>query len=90
MNVNYDKIPSHMQGAAQRYIENGIAPGSFLTAVICNDLMGAFERADEINAAAMRDWVIFFYNDAPSICWGSPDKFNAWIAKGGMKQEQAT
>jgi len=88
MNINYDNLPCHMQDAARLYVEHGIQPGSFLTAVICNDLAGAIGRADDMNRAAMQDWVNFFYNDAPSICWGSPAKFNAWIAQGGMKQEQ--
>ena len=88
MNINYDNIPPHTRDAARLYVEHGIQPGSFLTAVICNDLAGAIGRADDMNAAAMQDWVNFFYNDTPSTCWGSPAKFNAWTAQGGMNQEQ--
>ena len=87
--MTYDRIPEHMRDAAKLYIENGIRPGSFLTAVICNDLFGAFGCADDINAAAMRDWVMFFYNDAPSRCWGSTAKFEAWAAHGGLSGEVA-
>ena len=85
MSINYTIIPSHMQASARRYIEQGIAPGSFLTAVICNDLAGAFGRADDINLASMRDWVSFFYNEAPAPCWGSKAKMDAWLARGGMR-----
>ena len=88
MKIDYSRLPNHMQDCARRYIEHGISGGSFFTALVSNDLMGAFGRADEANIAAMRDWCGFLYNDAPSTCWGSPTKVDAWIAQGGMNQEQ--
>lgn len=74
-------IPAYMVGAAKRYILQGIPPGSFLTAVISNDLREAFARADDDNAAAMHGWVRFFFNYAPSGCWGSPERYSNWLAK---------
>lgn len=71
-------LPAHMHGAVKRYVMHGIPPGSFLTAVICNDLREAFARADDENAAAMQNWVRFFYNSTPSGCWGSPEAFADW------------
>lgn len=74
-------IPAYMVGAVKRYILQGIPPGSFLTAVISNDLREAFARADDDNATAMQGWVRFFYNYAPSGCWGSPERYSNWLAK---------
>ena len=34
-------ISDHMMEGIMRYIDHGINPGDFLTAVICNDLKGA-------------------------------------------------
>jgi len=79
LDLGRDLIPDHMFGAVKRYIMQGIQPGSFLTAVICNDLREAFARADEENAAAMHGWIKFFYNYTPSGCWGSPDAYRSWI-----------
>lgn len=90
MDINYTRLPEHMQGAARRYVEKGIEPGSFLTAVICNDLRGAFGRADEANRAAMWEWVLFFHNDAPGGCWGSPEHFAAWVKQGGLRADRAS
>lgn len=73
-------IPKHMTGAVKQYIEDGIPPGSFLTAVICNDLKEAVGRADHINIQALPNIVSWFYINAPRECWGSPEKFEAWIA----------
>ena len=89
MTIDYSTLPEHMRDAARLYIEQGIPPESFLTAVICNDLFGAYRRADDINQAAMRDWVVFFHNEAPGGCWGSPDHMNAWIARGGLAGKDA-
>lgn len=83
-------IPAHMYGGMKRYILHGIPPGSFLTAVLSNDLMGALGKADEDNRVALHAYGMFLYNDAPSPCHGSPEKVRAWIAKGGMAGAQAT
>lgn len=82
---DYSKLPSHIQGGARRYIEHGVKPGDFLTAVICNDLKESFGRADEINTARMFDIVDFFYNEAPAGCWGSKGRMKDWIERGGWE-----
>ena len=80
----YEKLPEHMRGAMQRYIEDGIEPGSFLEAVLCNDLTAAFGRADHINRDRLFDYASFLHNHAPLICWGSRETYLAWIKKGGL------
>lgn len=82
--MNYGKLPFHMQDTARRYVEQGIPGGSFFTAVVSNDLMGAFAKADDCNVEAMRDWCTWLYNDAPSGCYGSPQKVAEWISGGGL------
>lgn len=82
--ANFDRLPQHMHGALERYIDKGIPPGGFLTAVLSNDLRNAVGRADAENRERIGDYVIYLYNDAPSVCWGSPEKVEAWIAAGGL------
>jgi hypothetical protein len=77
-------VPEHMREGVKIYIERGIPPGDFLTAVIQNDLKEACGRADEINARRIWHIVNFFYNYAPIDCWGSPGKMAAWIEQGGL------
>lgn len=72
-------VPEHVQGGLQRYIEMGVEPGSFLSAILCNDLREAIARADHINIHRIPDIVNFLYNYAPGQCWGSPAKFEAWM-----------
>jgi hypothetical protein len=72
-------IPHHMHDGIVLYLLHGIEPGGFMTAVICNDLKNAFGRADHINREAMFDYVNWFYNAAPSECWGSVENMNDWI-----------
>lgn len=84
MQINYDRLPHHMRDAMQRYVEHGIAPGSFLTAVLSNDLMGAMGRADDINRASLYDYAVFLRSNAPIGCWGSPQHVEDWIAEGGL------
>ena len=87
--ADWSLIPSHMTGAMRRYIEHGISPGHFLTALLSNDLRGTFQRADEENSAAVGNYVQFLYNYAPSGCWGSPERFDAWFKQGGLSKHAA-
>ena len=72
-------IPQRMMDAIDRYINQGIQPGHFLTGVICNDLKEAISRADDENMANLPAYVCYFYNEAPSACWGSEEKMKAWL-----------
>jgi hypothetical protein len=72
-------IPDRMMGGVKRYIEDHIKPGDFLTAVICNDLRGACERADDENLRNLPAYVAYFYNNSPATCWGSKENMDAWL-----------
>lgn len=75
----YADIPPHMQAALRRYVIEGIKPGDFLTAVICNNLQNAVNRADDDNLALLKTYVQWFYNEAPAACWGSPTNMDLWM-----------
>jgi hypothetical protein len=77
-------IPPGMIGGLRRYIEHGIPPGHFMTAVLSNDLMEALKRADNENINRLPDYGMWLYNCAPTECYGSPQKVEAWIKKGGL------
>jgi hypothetical protein len=74
-------IPERMMGGIERWIQHGIPPGDFLMAVIENDLKGAVACADDENLPNLPAYVSYFYNKAPSPCWGSPEKAAAWIER---------
>jgi hypothetical protein len=78
--VRYDLIPApHMDGAVRRYIEQGIPPGSFMTAILSNNLKEAVFRADHMNKPNIVQWVEWFANHAPGACWGSEERVRAWV-----------
>lgn len=79
--MNLTKIPVHMHQAVRDYIEHGLPPGDFLTAVLTNNLVEAVGRADDVNIHAIREWAHLLYWELPSDSWGSPAKIEAWIAK---------
>ena len=83
--IDYTSLPAHMRDGTRRYVEQGIPPGSFLEAVLCNDLKGAFERADDINRFMMLQWVRWLVMEAPSVSQGSPEKVASWIRRGGLQ-----
>ena len=71
-------IPDRMMGGIDRYVKQGILPGDFLQAVICNDLSNAFGRADDENMRNLPAYVAYFYNETPRGCWGSKNKMKNW------------
>lgn len=73
-------IPEHMRDAVRRYYFDGIAPGSFLTAVLSNDLMGALGKADDENITALPQYGAFLYNYVPADSFGSPERVKQWLA----------
>lgn len=79
--MNYARLPEHLRGGMKRYIEQYCPTGGFLEAVLENNLVEAFGRADEVNRERMFDIVNFLYNEAPADCWGSPAKVEAWLAQ---------
>jgi hypothetical protein len=82
--TDWKLIPEYMIGGLRRYIEHGIAPGSFLSAVLANDLRGAYEKADIVNQHALFNYVKFLYSYAPAGCWGSEENFKKWCKSGGL------
>ncbi len=81
---DYGTGPGGNAGGLQRWIEDGIPPGSFLTAVLENDLKHACEQADIENRYLLFDIVSWLYNESPGGCWGSPEQVEAWRAAGGL------
>lgn len=81
----YSMLPEHIREGVKLYIEEGILPGLFLRAVICNNLKESFILADDINIEHLRDIISFFYYEAPYKCWGSPEKMRDWSNHNGLK-----
>lgn len=74
-------VPDHDHEGLERWIRDGILPGSFLTAVLENDLLIAVGQADDVNRAHLWEICGFLYNHAPSGCYGSKAKVRAWAVK---------
>ena len=72
-------IPENLKVSLDRYANSHIQVGSFLTAVLSNDLMGAFAKADPDSIPALHDIVGYCYNELPGACWGSPERVRAWL-----------
>jgi len=77
--ANKAGIPDHMVDGVVRYIVDKIPPGSFLSAVINNELKEAYISADDINSHHLRNYVQFFYSSAPAGCWGFSGAVSKWI-----------
>lgn len=76
--ATYD-VPGHTQGSIMRYVNDGLHPGGFLTAVIVGDLYGAVSRADEWNQQSLVGIAKFMLNVMPAASIGSAENMERWI-----------
>lgn len=75
------EIPDHCRRGLEMYLSEGILPGSFLTAVLSNDLMEACARADMSNEKRLKNYAMLMYSFMPSGSYGSSVKVMNWIAR---------
>ena len=83
-------LPEHMQDGAIGYVLYGSLPGSFFTAVLCNNLIDAATNADEQNKHALYAWAVFVYNAVPMPARGSWGAISQWNREGGLLRGQRT
>jgi hypothetical protein len=74
--------PAHIRKSIDAYVQQGRPTGSFVRAVLCNDLKEAIGRADETNLEALPHIVAYVYNRVPFVVWGSEARVDAHLAKG--------
>lgn len=53
--------------------------GEFLYAVLSNNLVESFKRADEENKRDLEEIVQYCYWYIPAESWGSPEKVRNWV-----------
>jgi len=68
------------------YVEHGQPVGGFLEAVLCNDLLGAFDRADSDHQACLMELVRHIRKNMPLGCWGSKVKMAEWMSHRGLER----
>ena len=74
--IKYELLPEQFRAGAERWIEHGIHPGSFLQAVLENNLRQAvFHADDNEHIAAVCFWFRF---QSPHGCHGSPETAVRW------------
>lgn len=76
---NPELCPDDVVESLDAYVQCRRPVGSFLRAVLENDLMESVGRADEYNLAALPHIVAYVYNRLPLGCWGSPEKVRDWL-----------
>jgi hypothetical protein len=73
-------VPEQLHEGLTEYVAARRPVGSFLTAVLSNDLVAACTRADELCAPSIHRVVGFLINYVTAECWGSTARVTAWLA----------
>ena len=75
------EIRPDMVEALRAYVEEHRPVGDFLKAVISNNLVEAFTRADGENSQNLPAFVNFLLWEVPDMAWGSRHAYKNWISK---------
>ena len=86
MKLNLSKIPEYMHEAIQEYVDHGRPIGSFLRAILCNNLVDAAAHADINNKLCLFEYASLLYNEIPGAAWGDKETVDRWVKAGGMDQ----
>jgi hypothetical protein len=78
-------IPVRMHDDLMGYIMHGTLAGDFLIDYLSGDLFSAVRSADDENIKLFEQYYRFLYNYAPSRCYGSSARVNAWCDRGGLR-----
>lgn len=84
--IRYDLVPPSLRDGTYRWIEYGITPGGFLTAIICNDLFMAWRLADDENHRRFAEIVGWWHEHAPEGSRGNETTFGWWKSQGGLQR----
>ena len=77
--VKWDMIPNPaMRSGLGLYLTTGRLPGDFLQALLSNNLIDTFARADPTNFPLLQKWCWWMHGEFPYTAWGSKKKMLAW------------
>jgi hypothetical protein len=74
-------VPAYLHTGLVQYLVDRCPTGSFLCAVLENDLLHACAYADPESRLALADLVLFLIDYAPATAWGSPARVRAWLGE---------
>lgn len=74
-------VPVHLREGLRRYVDERVAPGAFLRAVLENDLKEAVSRGDTASMEGLTSMVGYLFNQAPESCWGSKEAVKKWLGE---------
>ena len=85
--VNWDTIPNPaMEPGLKIYLETGQLPGDFLQALLSNNLIDVFARADTTNYKLIQDWCWWIHGEFPDNAWGDKATMMSWSEQGGNRE----
>ena len=77
-------VQEHIKKEINRFVEEGVVPGSFVKSIITNDLFSACVSDSSFTRRGLYDTVIYLHENSPNKCRGSEGNFWNWIEGGGL------
>ncbi len=72
-------LPVNIKERIDRYVQQGVPLGGFLSAVLANDLFAAVTKADDDNLLNLESIVRYVYDVSPSTCHGTYAAIAKWL-----------
>jgi hypothetical protein len=79
---DFSLVPNRFRGEMTAYFLHGKAPRSLaLIAVLSNNLKDSLRLVPTSDLLSL---VTFLQEDCPAPMWGSPERVNRWMLRGGL------
>ena len=82
--LDYELLPVQYEEGLRKYIEDGVLPGHFLSAVLKNDLKHAVSSHDKDSYDELKLLVSWCHWEIPGDSYGSAIKVRTWNERGGI------
>ena len=83
------KCPEDIVEDLTRYRDHGVPVGTFLRAVLCNDLAEAFGKADVSNCEALGHIIAWVYANMPAGVWHNAERVDSHVKAWAEERQQA-
>lgn len=87
LNLSQARLTETSKESLYNYFVHGLEPGSFMTCVLSNDLIGAAGRADFLNIDLLGEYAKWLVNHAPYQSYGSSEAVKGWLNKNEYFQQ---
>ena len=74
-------VPENLKGAIDRYVQDGLTPGSLTMQMLANNLGAILSAHPNLTIQDIKATYLYIIETVPSEAWGSAEKVKSWLSR---------